>query len=97
MGALFSVVGSVFGGRDDVDDVLVTRDYVTISDVNLPGLGFNIARYNASACSWNTFQYISMVESPNIIPQRQIEGFWQDPTSPDPASSIFTLFSNSPM
>ncbi|KAK4225459.1 glycoside hydrolase family 30 protein [Podospora fimiseda] len=54
---------------------------------SLPGLGFNIARYNADVSSWNSYNGSKMVVSPNMIPSRQVEGFWQDWGSADPSSS----------
>lgn len=77
----------VFGDRNDVADVLFSFNSTAINNVQLPGLGFNIARYNAGACSWNTFDGKTMEESPNIIPSRQIEGFWLDWENSDPSSS----------
>ena len=74
----FTGWGKVFGNRSDVADTLFTLNDVTIGDNTLPGLGLNIVRYNAGACSWNNIENTQMVESPNIIPSRQIEGFWLD-------------------
>jgi len=80
-----------FGSRSDLADILFTTNSTTLyannGQVQLPGLGLNIARYNAGACSWNAYQGQSMVESPNIYASRQMEGFWKDWGSTNPASS----------
>lgn len=76
-----------FGDREDIADILFTDKYTTLNGAELPGLHFNMARYNAGACSWNTFNNKSMSVSPNMLPERQMEGFWLDPTSSDPTSS----------
>jgi len=82
---------SRFGNRDDLANVMFTTNTSTLfannGSVQLPGLGLNIARFNAGASSWNSYQGQSMVESPNIFATRQIEGFWQDWGSTNPASS----------
>lgn len=76
-----------FGDRDDLADVLFSLNDTALNDQTLPGLGFNIARYNAGACSSNTYSGESMVVSPSIKASRQIDGFWQDWGSSDPAST----------
>jgi len=78
-----------FGDRDDLADTLFTaRDQVSVagSGQTLPGLGLNIARYNAGACSWNSINGETMVASPNIPRSRQIEGYWLNWFSDDPSS-----------
>ncbi|KAH6707948.1 glycoside hydrolase superfamily [Leptodontidium sp. MPI-SDFR-AT-0119] len=76
-----------FGDRTDLADIFFTLTTQTFLGVSLPGLGFNIARYNAGASSWNTYSGESMVQSSNIIKSRQVEGYWQDWGSADPTSS----------
>ncbi|KAK4071744.1 CAZyme family GH30 [Trichoderma aggressivum f. europaeum] len=76
-----------FGNRDDLANVFFTRNNQVINGQNLPGLGFNIARYNAGACSTNTYNGTSMVVSSSIKPSRQVDGYWLDWASTDPASS----------
>lgn len=78
---------AAFGDREDLADLFFTLDSQTFLGLNLPGLGLNIVRYNAGASSWNSYNDESMVESPNIIASRQIEGYWLDWASTDPASS----------
>ena len=75
-----------FGNRDDLADIFFTTKSVSFSGQNLPGLGFNIARHNAGASSWNTYKNDKMVASPNIKRSRQIEGHWIDWASTDPSS-----------
>lgn len=75
-----------FGTRDDLADLFFTTKTVAIAGQALPGLGFNIARYNAGACSSNTYNGSRMVVSPKMVPSRQMQGFWIDWASSDPAS-----------
>lgn len=77
---------NVFGDRDDLADMFFTRETVAFGGYRLPGLGLNIVRYNAGACSWNSVDGESMAESPNIPRYKQLEGFWLDWNSTDPAS-----------
>ncbi|CAN6675124.1 hypothetical protein TRVA0_091S00144 [Trichomonascus vanleenenianus] len=76
-----------FGQREDIADVLFTLDKHEFLNTTLPGLGLNIVRYNAGASSWNTYDGASMVESPNILSSRQMDGYWLDWASDDPNSS----------
>ncbi|MFJ4972835.1 glycoside hydrolase [Streptomyces sp. NPDC088755] len=78
------------GDRDDLADIFFTTKWVTYDGKSLPGLGLNIARYNAGASSWNqTASGDRMVVSGSIQPWKRIEGFWQDWTSEDPTSSAW--------
>jgi galactan endo-1,6-beta-galactosidase len=77
----------VFGDRDDLADVLFTTNLVTLDDQSLPGLGLNIVRYNAGACSTNAVGGRSMVLSRAVPRWKQIEGFWLHPQSEDPQST----------
>ena len=77
---------NVFGDRDDVADVLFTLKSVKLDDQILPGLGLNIVRYNAGACSTNEVNGQKIVLSPSIPIWKQIEGFWLDGKSEDPKS-----------
>lgn len=79
--------GKVFGDRDDLADLLFTRKTVIVGGEALPGLGLNIARYNAGACSGNAVDGRRMVVSKTILPYRQMEGFWLDGKSCDPRSA----------
>lgn len=76
-----------FGDRDDLADIFFSLNTTTLNSISLPGLGFNIARYNAGACSSNTYDSIAMVESPDITASRQIDGYWTNWASDDPTSS----------
>ncbi|MEV6998893.1 beta-1,6-galactanase [Streptomyces sp. NPDC093982] len=80
---------NVFGNRNDFADLFFTTNSVTYNGTPLPGLGLNIARYNLGACSWNSVNGETMVESPNIPGFKQIEGFWQDWNNEDPTSSAW--------
>jgi galactan endo-1,6-beta-galactosidase len=76
----------MLGDRDDIADLLFTLKEVQLNGQRLPGLGLNIARYNAGACSWNAVNGRKMVVSSHILPFRQMEGFWIDGKSQDPNS-----------
>ncbi|KAK2598093.1 Endo-beta-1 6-galactanase [Conoideocrella luteorostrata] len=76
-----------FGDREDLANAFFSTKSQTLLGKNVPGLGFNIARYNAGACSSKSYNGSSMVVSPNIKPSRQIDGFWLDWASSDPSSS----------
>jgi len=76
-----------FGNRDDLADLLYTTRTVTLEGQSLPGLGLNIVRYNAGACSWNEVDGAKMAVSKIIQPFRQMEGFWLDGKNADPNSS----------
>lgn len=76
---------NVFGQRDDLADIVFSMDEVVLpeSGQKLPGLGLNIARYNAGGCSFNTYDNTQMDASPNIPSWKQMEGFWLDWASHD--------------
>ena len=76
-----------FGTRDDLADIFFTSKTVSFNGQSLPGLGFNIARYNAGASSWNSINGTRMVVSPKMIASRHVEGFWLDWASTNPSSS----------
>jgi galactan endo-1,6-beta-galactosidase len=77
-----------FGNRDDLADAFFTLKQTKVNSQSLPGLGFNIVRYNAGACSWNTIDgQEKMIVSPKIKRSRQMEGYWVDWNSTDPKSA----------
>ncbi len=78
---------NVFGQRNDLADIVFTTNYTTLNGIRLPGLGMNIARYNAGACSTNTINGESMQVSLNMIAFRQMPGYWLDWFSSDPGSA----------
>ncbi|MEI7910924.1 MAG: glycoside hydrolase [Verrucomicrobiota bacterium] len=80
-------MGKVFGDRDDIADFLFSTKTTSFKGQSVPGLGLNIARYNAGACSDNTIDGHKMKVSKIIMPYRQMDGFWLDGKSPNPASS----------
>jgi galactan endo-1,6-beta-galactosidase len=80
---------NVFGDRDDFADIFFTTRSVSYNGTALPGLGLTIARYNLGASSWTSVAGAQMVASPNIPRFKQIEGFWQDWRSEDPASTAW--------
>ena len=81
--------GKIYGNQKDLADIFFTTEYVNFTNSNgdmttLPGLGFNIVRYNAGASSYNNItldsgEVIQMIPSENIISSRQIDGYWLDP------------------
>ncbi|HOP96082.1 MAG TPA: glycoside hydrolase [Verrucomicrobiota bacterium] len=77
---------NVFGDRDDVADVLFTLNTVTLEGQALPGLGLNMVRYNAGACSTNEVDGQRIALSRAIPAWKQIRGFWLDGKSEDPNS-----------
>ncbi|KAK6543474.1 Endo-beta-1 6-galactanase [Orbilia ellipsospora] len=76
-----------FGTRTDLSKIFFTTATTSYNGVSVPGLGLNIVRYNAGACSTNTYSGTSMVKSPNIKPARQMDGFWLNWASTDPTTS----------
>jgi galactan endo-1,6-beta-galactosidase len=78
---------NVFGTRSDLANIVFTTNYTALNGVNLPGLGMNIARYNAGGCGANSVNGQSMVASPNIPGWKQIQGFWLNPSSSDPGTT----------
>ncbi|TDD66178.1 beta-1,6-galactanase [Actinomadura darangshiensis] len=65
------------GGRDDLAAALFGLDGVRVGatggEIELPGLGLNIVRYNLGACTWTDGS--AMIESPAIVRRKQIETF----------------------
>ncbi|KAK6068880.1 endo-beta-1,6-galactanase [Seiridium cupressi] len=78
---------AAFGTRDDLADIFFTTNSVAYNGASVPGLGLNIVRYNAGACSGNSVDGESMVVSSNMIASRQIDGYWVDWDSIDSSSS----------
>ncbi len=78
---------AVFGNRGDLADIIFTTNYTSLNGQNLPGLGMNIARYNAGACLPNAIGGSVMEVSTNLPPTRQLQGFWINWYSDDPASA----------
>merc|ERR1719443_1692589 len=68
----------LFGDRDDVADAMFSlKDSVQVwGHYNVPGLGLNIARYNAGGSAWREFDGKRMVTSSQIPGYKQIEGYW---------------------
>ncbi|KAH7101232.1 endo-beta-1,6-galactanase [Auriculariales sp. MPI-PUGE-AT-0066] len=80
-----------FGNNDALANLLFTTTTgQSWNGQSLPGLGLNIVRYNAGACSWNTYNGTSMVASANIKSSRQMETYWINWASTDPTSSSFS-------
>lgn len=77
---------NVFGQRDDLADLVFTLKNVSLGGQELPGLGMNIARYNAGGSSYTSINGTKMVSSPNIPSWKQIQGFWVDWSSRDASS-----------
>lgn len=79
--------GHIWGFRTDFANVLFTTNTVTLNGAQLPGLGLNIARYNAGASLTNFIQKDHMQVSPNISAARQMPGYWLNWYSTNPASA----------
>jgi len=86
-GTALAWFAKTLGNRPDIADLLFTTGTVDFNGAKYPGLGLNIVRYNAGACSWNEVGGRKMVVSPHILPFRQMEGYWLDGLSDDPQSS----------
>ena len=78
---------NVFGNRNDLADIVFSTNYTSLNGYSLPGLGLNIARYNAGACTTNAIGADTMQASANIPSFRQMPGFWLNWDSADPASA----------
>ena len=76
----------MLGDRDDLADLLFTTKNADLQGQSVPGLGLNIVRYNAGACGRNEVDGRRMVVSKTIQPFRQLDSFWLDGKSADPAS-----------
>ncbi|KAK0712662.1 glycoside hydrolase superfamily [Lasiosphaeria miniovina] len=76
-----------FGTRDDLADIFFTTKTQTFRGKTVPGLGLNIVRYNAGACSTNSYNGSKMAVSPKMMRSREMEGFWHDWASTNPSSS----------
>lgn len=83
-----------FGDRDDLADVFFTSKTTALNGNAMPGMMLNIVRYNAGAGSNRTFNGSSMVVSPKIFPSRQMDGFWVDGESQDPASPSWDWYAD---
>ena len=81
---------NVFGNRDDLANLFFTTSYVTLNGQTLPGLGLNIARYNAGACSTNAINGSVMQASQSIPPFKQMPGYWLDWFSADPTTASWS-------
>ena len=79
---------NVFGTRTDLANLVFTTNYTVLNGENLPGLGLNIARYNAGGCTTSSIAGTGpMTASPNIPAFRQMPGFWLDWNNSDPNSA----------
>ncbi|KAH8812902.1 glycoside hydrolase superfamily [Xylogone sp. PMI_703] len=76
-----------FGNRDDLANIFFSLGTTSFNSKNIPGLGLNIVRYNAGACSPGTVNGKSMVLSPDIKPSREVDSFWLNGNSVTPTSS----------
>jgi galactan endo-1,6-beta-galactosidase len=74
------------GTNDALLDMLYTTNYVTWNSASLPGLGYNIVRYNLGACSSNSYGGVS-IYAPDIGTYQKMDAFWTNWASADPGSS----------
>ncbi|KAF8167101.1 glycoside hydrolase superfamily [Crassisporium funariophilum] len=81
--------GKIFGDRDDLADIFFTRNSIPYNGNTLPGLGLNIVRYNAGACSSNSVNGTTMASN-SILSSRKVDGYWTDWASSDPSSSSWS-------
>lgn len=66
---------------------MFSLDTTSLGSQSLPGLGLNIARYNAGASSKNSVNGSTMVVSADILASRQVDAYWIDSSSTSPSSS----------
>ncbi|MEZ0115188.1 galactan endo-1,6-beta-galactosidase [Catenulispora sp. EB89] len=85
-----------FGNRDDIADIFFTLNSAPYNGGTLPGLGLTIVRYNAGACSWNSIGGTTMVQGAAVQSTRQMEGYWLDWYSQDPASASWNWYVDAP-
>ena len=78
---------NVFGTRTDLSDIIFSQNTTVFNGQSLPGLGLNIVRYNAGGCTTVAANGSSMVASPNIPAWKQIQGYWLNWNSTNPAST----------
>lgn len=76
-----------FGNNANLADIFFTKNQVTYRGAAIPGLGFNIVRYNAGATSFEPSGGQRIVQSSGITPARQIDAFWINSADSDPASA----------
>lgn len=76
-----------FGDRDDLADIVFSLNSTTLGKQDLPGLGLTIARYNAGATSFSSYDGSSIVVSPKIVHSRQMDAYWINWASESPTSS----------
>ena len=94
-GCSLSWWANVFGTRDDIADVLFTTKSTVVNKQALPGLGLTIARYNAGGCTNVAINGASMQLSPNILAFKQIQAYWLNWNSADPASASWNWYADS--
>lgn len=81
---------NVWGDVPELSDMVWTRaDSISLPGLTpaVPGLGLNIARYNAGGSSNTSALGRHIVYSQHMPWWKGIQGFWLNPTSDDPASS----------
>ncbi|WP_412538407.1 glycoside hydrolase [Longispora sp. K20-0274] len=81
-----------FGHDTTMADLFFTRNQVRYRGEDLPGLGLNIVRYNAGAC---TDRPIGSRPAPGIGGFKQIEGYQLDWYSADPSSASWNWYADS--
>ena len=86
---------NVFGTRDDLADIVFTTKSTVLNGQALPGLGMTIARYNVGGCSAAAINGNTMQASPNIPAFKQMQGYWLNWNSTDPASASWNWFVDS--
>jgi galactan endo-1,6-beta-galactosidase len=79
-----------FGTRSDLASAVFSTATTSVGGTSLPGLGLNIARYNAGACSTHSVNGTSMVLPSTMNPSREMDAYWIDWSSTDPSSSSWT-------
>ena len=94
---------NVFGTRTDMADVLYTLNTTSFTSnqgtQSLPGLGFNVARYNVGGTSTQSTNVGGTTYTPNnpsSLPAfKEIQTYWLNWASTDPASSSWNWYNDS--
>ena len=88
---------NVFGTNDMMAGLIFSTNYTTYQGHSVPGLGYNIVRYNAGGESWNHIGTSAMNVTSNLTqwPYREIEGYLTNWNSTDPSSSSWNWWADS--
>ena len=75
--------------NDALLDILYTTNYVNWNGTSLPGLGYNIVRYNLGACCTTPYGGVQMY-APDIGTYQKMPAYWTNWASANPNSSSWS-------